>query len=464
MGRRSLMWLLLALLGLGLLTPVSGKAEVPPTPVLLIHGHGGTSDLTWRTATAYLESRGYQEGRSLFTVDLPEGNSWKRMGLLEDAAFVLDRVHGILEKTGATQVDLVGHSRGGLVARLLATGGTGYLVRRVVTMNTPHQGAMSELELLAMLEAAGIANKRLPAVHVPADLRTGSEALATIQAREARYADHQAHALVVGSTWKPGVPPVLTGHDGAVSLRSQLGWLGVTSRSFRLGPTAHEISTMLRSELAAGLLVWRSPHLQSHESEQVLQTVADFLLVSDARAPLRPCNPNCQDWRDLAGQAAEAEIRPWLGELVPYAVAPNGQRLFEPDRPMTRAEFLWGIVRGLGLQERLRRPSFRDTAGHWALGWVETALDAKLLEPGAVFLPDEPITRAEAAMLVARARSLPDGPTPGRHTDAHGHRWEAQIEAVLSLGLMPPAQGGFRPDEPLTMAEGALLLVRSFGR
>lgn len=464
MGRRSLLWLLLALLGLGLLTPVSGNAEVPPIPVLLIHGHGGTSDLTWPTVKAYLESRGYQNGYSLFTVDLPEERSWQRMGLLADAAYVQERIHGILEKTGATQVDLVGHSRGGLVARLLATGGTGYLVRRVVTLNTPHQGAMSELELMAMLEKGGINAKRLPAVRVPADLQVGSDALATMLAREARGADQPANALVIGATWKPGVPQVLAGHDGAVSLHSQLGWRGARSLFFRLGPEPAEIGTMLRSEMAAGLLVWRSPHLQSHESPAVLKAVADFLLDSAARAPLRPCNPNCQDWRGLTGLPSEGEIRPWLGELVPYDVAPNGQRLFESDRPMTRAEFVWATVRGLGLQERLRRPTFRDTAGHWSLGWVETALDAKLIEPEALFRPDEPITRAEAAMLVARARSLPAGRTPGRYPDAHGHAWEAEIEAVLSLGLMPAGDDGFLPEEPLTMADGAVLLVRSFGR
>lgn len=464
MRRRSLMGLLLAVLILGLVTPVSIRADTPLIPVVLIHGHGGSADLTWRTAAVYLESRGYRADQSLFSVELPEERTWQQFGLLADTEFVLAYLHDVLEQTGSTRVDLVGHSRGGLVARLLASGSTGHLVRRVVTMNTPHGGALSELELVSMLQAAGIGKGWLPSIQVPVDLQAGSDALRTLVARERRFADQPADALLIAATWQKGVPLVLAGHDGAVSLRSQLGWRGARSRLFRLGPSSGEIGQMLRSDLAAGMLVWRSPHLQSHESEAVLVAVADFLLESRSEAPLRSCDPNCQDWRDLTGHPAEAELRPWLEDLLPYAVADNGRRLFEPDRPMTRAELYYGVARGLGLYERLRRPSFPDTVGHWSFGWVEAALDAKLVEPAGLFRPDAPVTRAEAAALVAAARGLPAGTTPGRFTDTLGHRHEASVEALAALGWVTGEGDRFRPDEPLTMAEGAILLVRGFGR
>jgi len=44
------------------------------------------------------------------------------------------RIEGVCEATGARQVDVVGHSLGGLVARYLMATGGGHRVRRLVTL------------------------------------------------------------------------------------------------------------------------------------------------------------------------------------------------------------------------------------------------------------------------------------------------------------------------------------------
>jgi pimeloyl-ACP methyl ester carboxylesterase len=432
MCRRSLPWLLVLALCVALVTPVSTRAEPPPAPVVLIHGHGGSSELTWKTAVAYLEGRGYRRDRSLFLLNLDDRWAMEPMGLLEDAGALVRLIEQILAQTGARQVDLVGHSRGGLVARLAATGDSAALVRRVVTLNTPHQGAMSAGEMTVMLAEAGIPLDRLPAVEIPPDLRANSMALATIFARERRFADRRVPVLTVATTWRPGVPLVLHGHDGAVPVASQLGWPGARTAEFRLGPTGPEITRMLQSELGPGLLVWNSPHLQSHESTAVLRAVADFLLDNRMQPPLRPCEPQCQDWSGLTGHFAERMLTESLaaGELA-YTVAANGQRVLDLSRPMTRAEFVYGLTRTRGLPERLRTPSFRDTAGHWALGWVEAAVAAGMLAPGDAFYPDRPITHAEAAALAGTLQG--DEPIIGS-------------------------------DLPLPTSEGVLLLLRTRGR
>ncbi|HYF95239.1 MAG TPA: alpha/beta fold hydrolase [Symbiobacteriaceae bacterium] len=435
MYRRLLAMLLWLVLGIGLMTPVSSRAEPPLVPVVLIHGQGGSPDLTWKTAIAYLQGRGYELGQTLFPVDLSETRALTRhLGLFDDTGVVLSEVHRVLSRTGAPDVDLVGHSRGGLIARLIATGETSALVRRVVTINTPHEGALSTEQLKSLLTAAGVTVKRPAELAVPGDLQAGSAALISIEARARRFGDYTVPVLAIASTWRQGLAPELMGHDGAVTVASQLAWPGARTAVFRLGPTPDELQAILRSDLAAGLLVLKSPHLQSLDSPEVLEKVADFLLARNMPAPLRPCDPNCQDWFDLTGHEFAGEIRPALGSLVPYEVGAKGQRVFTPDRPMTRAEFMYAVAKGMGLEERFRAPTVADLAGHWAAGWIEAARDAKLVEPGAAFGPDEPITRGEAAALIARAKGLP-----------------ADGEAA-----------GMPPDQPLTMAEASLLLVRAF--
>ncbi len=430
MRRRSLPWLVLLVLGLALVTPAATRAETPPVPVVLFHGHGGGSDLTWRTAVDYLEGRGYRLGVSLFALDLDHSREMQPMGLLADATTVAEAVRRISAQTGASQVDLVGHSRGGLVARLLATGDTAGLVRRVVTLNTPHQGALSAEALRDMLHAAGLPPARLPkSIAIPPDLEPGSTAFATMFAREQRFADRTVPVLAIATTWQTNSPAFLSGHDGAVSVASQLGWPGARTALFRQGPTAETMEAMARSDLGAGLLVWNSPHLQSLESPAVLGAVADFLLAPRMEAPRRPCEPNCRDWHELSGHWAADDLKPLLEQgLLPYTVTESGQRVFDPNRPMTRAEFVYGLARSRGWPERLRAPSYPDMAGHWALGWVEAAVEAGVLKPGGNFDPDRPIARWEAASMAGHLRS---------------------------------DQPFMRAAQPLSSLQGALLLLRS---
>lgn len=464
MYRRSLAVLLGLLLGIGLMTPVSTRAQTPLVPVVLIHGQGGSPDLTWTTAIAYLQTRGYRLGETLFAVDLSETKAaYRRLGLLDDTGLVLAEVRRVLARTGAEKVDLIGHSRGGLIARLIATGDTMSLVRRVVTLNAPHEGALTAEQLKQMLASAGVTLKRPSEVTVPEDLRADSMALQSVAARTRRYGDRTVPVLAIAATWREGLPAELAGHDGAVTVQSQLAWPGARTAIFRLGPTADELQAILRSDLAAGLLVLKSPHLQSLESTEVLDRVADFLLAKKMAPAPRPCDPTCGDWSDLTGHWAASELRPMLSDLVPYELGERGERVFSPERPMNRAEFIAGLAGAMGLEERFRAPARADLEGHWAAFWIEAAVDAKLIGAGAkAFGPDDPMTRAEAAALVVRAKGLPPGAVPGRFADAAGHRYEAEIETLAGLQWMSGEKGAFRPDEPLTMAEGAVLLVRAF--
>lgn len=100
-------------------------------PVVLVPGLGGSpTDLT--LIADALEAA----GRTTVTVDHQGGRADLRdQALLVDAA---------ARGTGAAEVDVVGFSAGGIVARLWATGEGADVVRRVVTVASPHHGTTPE--------------------------------------------------------------------------------------------------------------------------------------------------------------------------------------------------------------------------------------------------------------------------------------------------------------------------------
>jgi triacylglycerol lipase len=107
-------------------------AQLRPGPVLLVPGYGG--------ATGALQSLAEQltaAGRDASVVRLPGDGT----GDLTASAKSLDAaVTAALDRTGERSVDLVGYSAGGIVVRLWVADGHANVVRRVVTLGSPHHG------------------------------------------------------------------------------------------------------------------------------------------------------------------------------------------------------------------------------------------------------------------------------------------------------------------------------------
>ena len=100
-----------------------------PTPVVLVHGFLGdpTNFLALRT---HLATRGI---RNFVSFSYPPRLDYQRL-----ASRLGRMVEAVCLATGASQVDLVGHSLGGLIARYLTEIGDGGRVRRVVTLGAPY--------------------------------------------------------------------------------------------------------------------------------------------------------------------------------------------------------------------------------------------------------------------------------------------------------------------------------------
>ncbi|MBO7743280.1 S-layer homology domain-containing protein [Paenibacillus sp. MWE-103] len=153
-------------------------------------------------------------------------------------------------------------------------------------------------------------------------------------------------------------------------------------------------------------------------------------------------------------------------------VTGTGPRRFEPDKAITRAEFTTMLERLLGIRPvSAAIPAFADVpVSAWHYGWVQAAIQLNLVQGAAPsrFEPNRPVTREEAAVLLARAakQSLP--PASSVPDGLYGD--EARIDdwalpAVYRLwqrDLMGGDAGGFRPRDAITRQEAAVLLNRTW--
>jgi triacylglycerol esterase/lipase EstA (alpha/beta hydrolase family) len=246
-ARRRLMLAILALmavavvvLGILVFTRTTSTARTTPAaplrpgPVLLVPGYGG--------ATGGLQSladRLTAAGRDAHVVPLP-GNGTGDLALSANALGAA--VTATLDRTGARSVDLVGYSAGGIVVRLWVADGHADVVRRIVTLGSPHHG--TDLANLA----GNLAPDQCP---------IGCRQLASDSAVLARL--NAGDETPAGPTWvsiwtiqdATVTPPDSARLAGALNLtvQSVCGRAQITHGEL---PTAPLVQQMVRSELGAG--------------------------------------------------------------------------------------------------------------------------------------------------------------------------------------------------------------------
>jgi len=138
---------------------VSGLGGVA-TPVLLVHGYGGT-EAVWEPVARRLSRAGFADVR-LLRYDA------FRLSVHDVAARLVDHAHVAMTDTGSSAVHLVGHSLGGLVVRYAVQCRGFYRhAMTVATVATPHRG--THLAYIASGPSA-------------ADLRPGSATLVALEA------------------------------------------------------------------------------------------------------------------------------------------------------------------------------------------------------------------------------------------------------------------------------------------
>lgn len=169
------------------------------------------------------------------------------------------------------------------------------------------------------------------------------------------------------------------------------------------------------------------------------------------------------DLTDTQGHWAEAEIEGLVDEGIVKGYQDGS---FRPDAPITRAEFVTLLNRAAGAEPAGETASFADvTPRDWFANDVALAAATRTVNgfQDGTFRPQQPITRQEAAVLLARVLDLTSEAGPTFADSAAIPAWAAPgVAAVASAGFMkgyPDAT--FGGEKPITRAEAATLLQRT---
>jgi spore germination protein YaaH len=138
---------------------------------------------------------------------------------------------------------------------------------------------------------------------------------------------------------------------------------------------------------------------------------------------------------------------------------------FAPESALTRAQGAVILVRALNLNQAANNTApFSDIKGHWAESYIQTAFSNAIVEGMAPnhFEPEEPLTREQLSVMLARIFNLnaQAGETP--FTDVTTDRWSHS--AVLAMYQNGFIQGltndKFGVTEKTTRAQMATLMMR----
>ena len=145
---------------------------------------------------------------------------------------------------------------------------------------------------------------------------------------------------------------------------------------------------------------------------------------------------------------------------------PNGS--YAPDRPMTRGESIALTCRMAGIQPVAAKNLPPDAQGHWSANYLAGALRAGLITglPDGSLRPDAAVSRAEMAVLLSKVLHLPDTVDKQQKSfpDVSVYHWASR--AILTLAVHEviggTPDGSYLPERPLTRAEAAQIVYNTF--
>lgn len=174
-------------------------------------------------------------------------------------------------------------------------------------------------------------------------------------------------------------------------------------------------------------------------------------------------------YADTDGSGAEAAAQ-YLAEAGVFTGAQvAGQYFFEPERTVTRAEFLAMTMDCLGMSATaVTVTGFSDDAAipAWAKDYASAALRQGVVrgsagEDGAAFRPNAPIRCREAAVILDRALSLRDVDLALCFAGTQDSSWAAQAVGNLEYrGVLTAGSfGGDGMERTVTRADAARMLA-----
>lgn len=171
-------------------------------------------------------------------------------------------------------------------------------------------------------------------------------------------------------------------------------------------------------------------------------------------------------FKDIASSYARKEIIDLYNQKI---LTGTSETSFSPAKSITRAEFITVLDRLLKLEPVAGPISpFTDLAHNaWYYGWIQAAVQLELADgtSASTFAPARPVTRQEAAVLLGKALKQQGNITAAQtvYQDKNNvAAWASRaVGAVSRLGLMKGDEtGAFRPSDPITRQETAVLIAR----
>lgn len=137
---------------------------------------------------------------------------------------------------------------------------------------------------------------------------------------------------------------------------------------------------------------------------------------------------------------------------------------FGPEIPLTRAQYVTLLARTFNWElPSAPKLKFKDKIPDYAQGAVQVAISKGLVKgyPDNTFRPDQPVTRAEAAVILDRVMNKKAATSKTLSDKKTWPTWAApSIANVVGLGLMDPVGGKFDPNKPTTRAVSVVALYR----
>ena len=186
-------------------------------------------------------------------------------------------------------------------------------------------------------------------------------------------------------------------------------------------------------------------------------------------------------FRDVKGHWAEE----YITKLYSLDVFDESQTFFTPEIPMTRAEFIKGVIRACDIRPTVEQTSTARTSRRKQPPETSPFKDVKVedknyqyikegLEKGIMtgvssvyFKPNDPLTRAEAVTVLIRALGFGNrAPNPGYYTyfsdDDKIPSWaKDSVYVAREIGILEgDSYNKFNPDKIMTRAEASAMLIR----
>ena len=139
---------------------------------------------------------------------------------------------------------------------------------------------------------------------------------------------------------------------------------------------------------------------------------------------------------------------------------------YDADGTLTRAQAAKIIAEALGLESDATTSSFTDVSdGHWALKYIEACVEAGIINGygDGTFAPNDTVTRAELAKMIAVALDLDLTDSDSTFIDVADNNWATvYIEACVNAGIITGyTDGTFLPNNTVTRGEAAAMISRA---